>query len=145
MADISANITKSLQGLSSIPVGDLAAGIQQFSDAVAAGEQTIKDNNVTGRQYNQILKAQADANKQYVKNEKNKFKDAKKRYKEENSLWQRATKQNKEHLKAQGAMIKGMKNANRELTTYGRAQAKLIAGRQKGAGAAGSGIAKLAG
>ena len=37
MADISANITKSLQGLSNIPVGDLAAGIQQFSDAVAAG------------------------------------------------------------------------------------------------------------
>ena len=72
MADISANITKSLQGLSSIPVGDLAAGIQQFSDAVAAGEQTIKDNNVTGRQYNQILKAQADANKQYIKTEKNK-------------------------------------------------------------------------
>ena len=101
MADISANITKSLQGLSNIPVGDLAAGIQQLSDAVAAGSQTFQDNNVTGRQYNQILKAQAEANKKYIKDEKNRFKDAKRKYKEENTLWQRATKQNKEHLKAQ--------------------------------------------
>ena len=145
MADISANITKSLQGLSNIPVGDLAAGIQQFSDAVAAGSQTLQDNNVTGRQYNQILKAQAEANKRYIKDEKNRFKDAKRKYKEENTLWQRATKQNKEHLKAQQAMIKGMKTANRELTMYGRAQAKLMSGLQRGAGAAGAGITKLAG
>jgi len=145
MADISANITKSLQGLSSIPVGDLAAGIQQFSDAVAAGEQTVRDNNVTGRQYNQILKAQAEANKKYIKDEQRRFKDEKKKYKEENSLWQRATKQNKEHLKAQSAMIKGMKNANRELTMYGRAQAKLMGGMQKAAGGLAGGIGKLAG
>jgi len=145
MADISANITKSLQGLSNIPVGDLAAGIQQFSEAVAAGSQTIQDNNVTGRQYNQILKAQADANKKYIKDEQRKFKDEKKRYKEENTLWQRATKQNKEHLKAQNAMIKGMKTANRELTMYGRAQAKLMGGMQKAAGGLAGGIGKLAG
>ena len=145
MADISANITKSLQGLSNIPVGDLAAGIQQFSDAVAAGSQTLQDNNVTGRQYNQILKAQAEANKRYIKDEKNRFKDAKRKYKEENTLWQRATKQNKEHLKAQSAMIKGMKTANRELTMYGRAQAKLMSGLQRGAAGAGAGITKLAG
>ena len=145
MADISANITKSLQGLSNIPVGDLAAGIQQFSEAVAAGSQTIQDNNVTGRQYNQILKAQAEANKQHIKNEKTKFKEAKRKYKEENTLWQRATKQNKEHLKAQSAMIKGMKTANRELTMYGRAQSKLMGGLQKAAGGLGGGITKLAG
>lgn len=145
MADISANITKSLQGLSNIPVGDLAAGIQQFSDAVAAGSQTFQDNNVTGRQYNQILKAQAEANKKYIKDEKNRFKDAKRKYKEENTLWQRATKQNKEHLKAQGAMIKGMKTANRELTMYGRAQSKLMGGMQKAAGGLAGGLGKLAG
>ena len=126
MADISSNISKSIQGLSNIPAGDLAAGVQQFADALAAGSETIKDNNVTGRQYNQILKAQAEANKRYIKDEKNRFKNAKRKYKEENTLWQRLTKQNKEHLKAQKEMIKGMKTANRELTMYGRAQSKLM-------------------
>ena len=145
MADISSNISKSIQGLSNIPAGDLAAGVQQFADALAAGSETIKDNNVTGRQYNQILKAQSDANARFIKDERRRFKNEKKRYREENTLWQRLTKQNKEHLKAQKEMIKGMKTANRELTMYGRAQSKLMSGLQRGAGAAGAGIIKLAG
>ena len=145
MADISANISKSLQGMSNIPVGDLAAGIQQFSDAVKASQETLNNNNVTGKQYNQILKTQATQNAKFIKDEKKRYAQEKKRYKEENSYWQRATKQNKEHLRAQKDMIKGMTVANRELTGFGRAQAKLFSSMKKGAGSAAGGIGKLAG
>jgi hypothetical protein len=73
MADISANISKSLQGMSNIPVGDLAAGIQQFSDAVKASQETLNNNNVTGKQYNQILKTQAAQNAKFIKDEKKQY------------------------------------------------------------------------
>ena len=70
MADFSSDISKSIQGLTNIPVGDLATGIQQFSEALKASDQTLRDSNVTGKQFNQILKLQAEANKKHIKKEK---------------------------------------------------------------------------
>ena len=145
MADFSSDISKSIQGLTNIPVGDLATGIQQFSEALKASDQTLRDSNVTGKQFNQILKLQAEANKKHIKKEKESFREEKRRYKEENTLWQRATRQNREHLKVQKAMIKGMTGSTRQMTNFGRAQEKLFGGMKKGAASAAGGIGKLAG
>ena len=145
MADFSNDISKSLQGLTNIPVGDLATGIKEFSEALKEAGQTTLESNVTGKQFNQILKLQAAANKKHIKSEKTNLANEKKKYKEENTLWQRATRQNREHLKIQKAMIKGMTGSTRQMTGFGRAQEKLFGGMKKGASGAAGGVMKLAG